>query len=342
MMDVNSLPKQFPVVKASGTHYEVGFAIGQTLREVIQKFLLENKKVFKKNFARYLSESQKFLTVTVKYFPQYIEELEGLAKGAAVSFEELFLVNNREIADHSLLSAELGHCTIVAIPQNGGYLVGHNEDWDIDALDHLYLADVNINGTKMYGLNYVYNIIGDSVAVNNYGLIEAVNELYHDDEQVGVPKNFVARAILDCKTLEEAEELMQRIPRASGFNHVLVQGSRLWNIESSAKEYVIEKIEGQKFVHTNHYLTELKRIDKGNQESVARYDKVKQLLTDINSIDDMKRILSDRTGPRICREGTIGSVIIDMCNNVAHIAYGQPRFDRNQTASDNYVAQSLT
>ena len=319
----------------------MGFSIGKAVQAVFQKFLNENKKAFEKNFSRYLSESQKFLAITVKYFPQYIEELEGIARGAAVSFEELFLVNNREIADHSLLSAEPGHCTIVAIPQNGGYLVGHNEDWDMDAIDHLYITNVNINGTRIYGLNYAYNVIGDSVAVNNYGLIEAVNELYHDDEQVGVPKNFVARAILDCKTLEEAEELMQRIPRASGFNHVLVQGMRLWNIESSAKEYVIEKIEGQKFVHTNHYLTELKRIDKGNQESVARYEQAKRLLSDIHTLDDIKELLSDREEPRICREGTIGSVVFDMVSKKAHIAYGQPRFDRGQPSSNNYVAQSF-
>ena len=33
---------------------------------------------------------------------------------------------------------------------------------------------------------------------------------------------------------------MKIIPRASGFNHVLSQGDQLWNIESIAKEYVIE------------------------------------------------------------------------------------------------------
>lgn len=38
----------------------------------------------------------------------------------------------------------------------------------------------------------------------------------------------------------------------------------------------------------------------------------------------MKRILSDRNDPKICREGTIGSVIFDTFNKTNHIAYGQP------------------
>ena len=307
-----------------------------------QKFLTDNKKTFEKDFARYLEESRLFLIQTVKYFPQYIEELRGIADGAKVSFEELFLANNREVVDFDSETIDPGHCTIIGIPKDNGYLVGHNEDWSKEALHELYIADVTIDGVKIFGLNYAHHIIGDSVAINGYGLIQAVNELKHEDEQVGVTKNFFARAILDCKTLEEAEELMQRIPRASGFNHVLVQGTRLWNIESSAKEFVIEKIDGQKYVHTNHYLTELKRIDKGNKESVIRYEKVKQLLSGIHTIDDIKRLLSDRTDPKICRDGTIGSVIFDPMTQTAHIAYGQPRFDRGQPPSDTYVAHSLS
>ncbi len=333
-MKVNVLPKQFPVVRASGTRYEVGLTIGKTLQTIIQKFLRENKKIFEKDFLRLLAESKKFLSVTLKYFPQYIEELEGLAKGADVSFEELFLANNRELADHSLVSPELGHCTIVAVPQSNGYLVGHNEDWDKEAREYLYFADVTVNGTRIFGLNYAYNLIGDSVAVNSYGLIEAVNELYHEDEQVGVPKNFVARAILDCKTLEEVEVLMEKIPRASGFNHVLVQGKRLWNIESSAKDYVIEKIEGHPYAHTNHYVTMLKHLDRGTEESVSRYVKAIQLISDAHTVDDIKRLLSDRGNPRICRDGTIGSVIFDVHQNTVYIAYGQP-------SPESYVAQSL-
>lgn len=341
MIDTTT-PKQFPVVRASGTHYEVGLAIGQTLQAVIQKFLADNRKTFEKDFTRYLEESRLFLIQTVKYFPQYIEELRGIADGAKVSFGELFLANNREVVDFDSETIDPGHCTIIGIPKDNGYLVGHNEDWSKDALSELYIADVTIDGTKIFGLNYAHHIIGDSVAINGNGLVQAVNELSHEDEQVGVTKNFFARAILDCKTLEEAEEFMRRIPRASGFNHVLVQGNRLWNIESSAKEFVIEKVESQKYIHTNHYVTELKRIDKGNEESVTRYEKVKRLLSDIHSIDDIKRLLSDRSDPRICRDGTIGSVIFDMVLKIVYIAYGQPRFDQSQPFSDNYVAQSIT
>lgn len=328
--------KQFPVVKVQGSHYEVGVAIGKTMRVAIKSVLVNSQAIFKKDFLARIQQSQLFQQQARKYFPQYVDELRGIAEGAEVPFDELFLSNNREVANSDpYLFLDPNHCTILGVPYQGGYLLGHNEDWDASSLSLLYLLDASIGGTRIFGLNYANSLVGDGVAVNEYGLSQGINELRHTDAQVGVPKNFIGRAVLDCKTLEDVEGIMKTVPRAAGFNHVLVQGQRLWNIESSAKEYVIEKVELQKYVHTNHYLTELKRLDKGNKESVNRYNKVKDLLSSINTVNDMKRVLSDREDPQICRSGTIGSVIFDMPNKVAHIAYGQP-------TAESYVEHSLT
>lgn len=331
--------KQFPIVKASGSNYEVGVAIGKTMREKVKKVLANSQAIFKEDFQIRIQQSKSYQQETLKHFPQYMEELHGIAKGAGVSFDELFLSNNREVADFNPFVLDPNHCTIVGIPNKDGYLLGHNEDWDASSLPLLYLLDATINGTRIFGLNYANNIIGDSIALNGYGLAQAVNELFHQDAKLGVPKNFVARAILDCKTLEEAEEIMRTIPRAAGFNHVLVQEKRLWNIESSAKEHAIEKIEDEAYVHTNHYLTQLKRIDKGNEESRVRYTKVKKLLAGINSVGDMKRVLSDQSDPPVCRAGTIGSVIIDTGRKIAHIAYGQPTQEGYTEYSITHVVQ---
>ncbi|OGG14897.1 hypothetical protein A2875_02970 [Candidatus Gottesmanbacteria bacterium RIFCSPHIGHO2_01_FULL_46_14] len=316
--------KRFPIVRAHGSHYEVGVAIGKMMRQPIINLLTREKASLGEKFVYYVDMLPSFIEITKRYFPQYMDEVRGIADGAGVDFQTLFSTNCREVVDYSGSTSTADHCTIVTIPQSNQYIVGHNEDWDAESIEILYIFDAVIDGVHIFGLNYGDSVMGDSISVTSHGLIQAVNDLQHQDAQLGVPKKFIARAILDCKTLEEAEDIMKKVPRAAGFNHVLAQGQRLWNIESSAKEYVIEKVELQKYVHTNHYVTELKRIDKGNQESEKRYAKVKERLSDVNSIKDMKELLSDQTDPRICREGTIGSVIFDMPNKVAHIAYGQP------------------
>lgn len=321
--------KRFPVVRAKGTHYEVGKAVGEARKEIIVKLFQKNKSLHADYFTSFRKDADELLALTENYFPQYVEELRGLADGAGLDRNELFLSNGHELS-YFCDSSTAGHCTIVGIPNNGGYLLGHNEDWNIEALEHLYLLDAKIEGIHILGLGYDFanTIIGDAVAINGFGLIEAINEVSHTDTSIGVPKAFIARAVIDCRSLEDAEKIIQTVPRRSGFNHLLIQGSRLWNIETSAKENVIEKIEQQKYVHTNHYLTELKRIDKGgNPESVLRYEKVKQKLADINSVEDLKNLLSDRSEPPVCRESTIGSVIFNPNEKTAEIAYGQPTVD---------------
>lgn len=327
--------KQFPIVRAEGSHYEVGRAVGETMRERIVGLFTKNKTIHPDYFARFERNARDLLNLTKQYFPQYVDELQGLADGAGLTVEQLFLSNACEVG--YFIDPEMAdHCTIIGVPKRGAYIVGHNEDWEVEALEHLYILDAVIEGVRIFGLGYDFTntIIGDSVAINQFGLMQAINDVSHHDTQTGVPRGFVARAVLDRTTLEEAEKLIQTIPRRSGFNHFLVQGERLWNIESSAKEHVVEKVVLDRYAHTNHYLTDLKRIEKGNPESEKRYAKVKERLDEVHSVDDIKRLLSDRTEPRICRNDTIGSVVFDVPNKVAHIAYGQP-------TPESYVEYSL-
>lgn len=318
--------KQFSLVKAKGSHYEVARTVGEARKNIITKLYQKNKNLYPDYFTCFRQDAENLFDLTEKYFPQYIEELRGMADGAGVNVQELFLSNGHELS-YFRDADKAEHCTIVALPGEGGYLLGHNEDWSAEALEHLYLLDAEINGIRIFGLGYDFAnvIIGDAVAINGWGLIEAINEVSHSDTNIGVPKAFISRAVMDCRMLEEAEQIIRSVPRRSGFNHLLVQGDRLWNIETSAKEFFVEKIVQQKYAHTNHYLTELKRIEKeDNPESVLRYGKVKQKLAEINGVNDLKKLLSDRSQPPVCRDITIGSVIFDPAGKTAEIAYGQP------------------
>jgi predicted choloylglycine hydrolase len=316
--------KQFPCVRASGTHYGVGRTIGKKMQVAIGALLAANRKLCAERFGQYLGESKKFLFLAEQYFPKYVEELRGMADGAGVPFDELFLSNNPEVAGPDSLLLESYGCTTVAVPSGAGYIVGHNEDWVSSSRSPLYLLDATVDGINIFGINYPNTLIGDAIAVNGHGLVQAIDELFHHDAKLGVPKHFISRAVLDCKRLEEAETLMKTVPRAAGWNHVLIQGERLWNIESCAKEYVIEKATLEKHVHTNHYITKLKMIDLGNPASEKRYERAKQQLERSSTVEDIKRLLSDRQEPGICREATVGSVIFDMANKTAHVACGQP------------------
>lgn len=318
--------EKFPFIEAEGDNFQVGLAIGGQLKKQIGEYLAEQREQLGDRFEKVIAESTVSLAqVTIKYH-KYIEELEGIAAGAQVPFIELFLANNREIS--GLGPPQPTRCTIIGIPTVDGYLIGHNEDWLPNKEKYLFMLDVKINGVRITGLSYCYELVGGSIAINNFGLIQAVNELLHYEgggKPSGIPKNFIARAILDCRSLEQAESIIETIPRAGGFNHVLVQDKRLWNFETSARKFSVQKIRDMGYAHTNHYITEeLRGLDRGTQESRERLTKVQSRLSKIKDTADIMELLSDRENPPICRENTNGSVIIDVRNKIIYVAYGQP------------------
>jgi hypothetical protein len=144
-----------------------------------------------------------------------------------------------------------------------------------------------------------------------------------------VPKNYVARAILEARTLDEAEGIIRSVSKASGFNHVLAQGEEVRNIEIAGDSIGIQKVIRKPYVHTNHYLTEeLKSLEKFHtKSSEQRYERALELLKESLTVSDVKNILSDTQNKDypICRaDATIGSAIFVPSDLKAHFCYGHP------------------
>ncbi|MFC1647011.1 C45 family autoproteolytic acyltransferase/hydrolase [Patescibacteria group bacterium] len=324
--------KKFPIVKARGTNYEVGTAIGETLEEHIAQTLSRTHNLMKldKGKLHYLVEP--YLDFTKKYFPNLAEECQGISDGSGISFDEVFLGNVIEAANPDKAAYLAERCSIIAVKTDEGYILGHNEDAYGYEVDDIYLLDAEISGNHIFGFSYVDGLIGSSVAINGYGLIQAINSIPNYKVVLGIPRNIIARAVLDCKTLEEAEKLLSSVPRASGYNHVLAQGHRLWNIESSYNDTRVYEIEDENYVHTNHTLTDIlkgKDIESiiDLKKSKTRYNKLCKLLPDIKTVEDIKKILSDKNEPAVSREGTIGSIVFDAAKSVADICYGRSKYE---------------
>ena len=324
--------KYLPYYEIKGDYKEVGEFLGVTFRSKIKEDIAKRMAEIE-NYASYLPDSQKCLDITKKVFPNLIDETESIAKGADVATIDYFFSNNREVYDSAeeydkRKSVSYDHCTVVAGFDDGKLVIGHNEDWSLDALDDLYVLKVNIGTMAFIGLNYATGIAGLSASMNNYGLVQCINDVYQTSK-VGVPKNYLARAVLEAKTLNEAEELIRITPRGSGFNHVLGQGSEIRNIEIAGDPLGIQKSVNRPYVHTNHYLVpELKKLEKFHtRSSEARYIRANELISDSMSKHDVIKILSDTNNTEypICRaDETIGSAVFIPSELKAFFCYGQP------------------
>ncbi len=323
--------KIFPYLEVRGTHRDIGHIVGETFRDKIR----ENVSVRKNTIPEYRDLryiSQKYFIETLHQFPRYIEELTATAIAANVGLMDLFFTNTRSLYDEGIVSekGELvihDRCTTVVSFNEKGVIVGHNEDWDIKNINDLYILKATVGGTTFIGLNYVNELPGTSAAMNNWGLVQGINEV-HQKEKVGIPKNFLARAVLECKTIGQALALLQQVKLDTGYNHVLIQKDKVANIEIAGGETDIVINKDRAYVHTNHSLSDLKKHETYYTiSSERRFSKASKLIKINMSKTEIINILSDHTDETypICRhDATMASLVFNPNKGQMEVCYGPP------------------
>lgn len=271
------------------SHYDLGFQIGQKLKTQIQKrhVVDSNPKI------------EKCLELCKKHVPEYVEELKGLAGGADVAFEQIFHMNCQDYTQR---------CTTAVFKLKNKYFVAHNEDWWEGDSSDLYVAKITLGSQTILGLGYACELLGSAICMSSTGIVQAVNSLAHKNNKIGIPKNFVARKILDSQSTSEVADILQTLPRASGYNHIIAFGTDIYNIESTADKIDVQKITAFPFVHTNHYLGTL-RIHENWTDS-GTYNRLKlaqQLAPNVKTQADIWKFLI-----ATCNEETKASVVIPL------------------------------
>ncbi len=325
------MKKKFPYLVLRGSRRAIGQAIGENFRSKIQESVLLRQESIP-NYKDLKRQSQNHFLETLRYFPKLIEELTATAIAANVSVMDLFFANTRSLYDTGVASekGELvvhDRCTTVVSFGANGAIVGHNEDWDIKNTDDLYILKATIGETKFMGINYVNELPGSAASMNNWGLVQGINEV-HQKETVGIPKNFLARAVLESPTLIEAESMIRRVKQDTGFNHLLVQKDKVKNIEIAERKVKTTNLTNEPYVHTNHFLTDLKKYETyRTKSSEHRYDKAVKLLRNDMNEDEIISILSDHSDAEypICRhDSTMASLIFKPKLGEILVCYGPP------------------
>ena len=323
------MKKRFPYLEVTGSHRDIGAAVGETFRDKILESVLWRKENIP-NYKELRRKSQNHFLETLQYFPRYIEELTATAIAANVGLMDLFFANTRSLYDAGITSekGELiihDRCTTLVSFGKNGPIIGQNEDWDIDNIDDLYILKASIGDTKFIGINYINELPGTSASMNNWGLVQGINEV-HQKEVMGIPKNFLARAVLECKNLNEAENLIRKAKQDTGFNHVLVQGNRVKDIEIAGGKINVYETENEPYVHTNHFLSELKKHETYHTKSSEhRYEKAIKLVSNNMNENDIIKILSDHSDNEypICRhDSTMATLLFTPEDRKLQISYG--------------------
>ena len=211
---------------------------------------------------------------------------------------------------------------------NGGMLIGATEDCFAEVKNEIYLLKKNINDLTILELYYSYSLGGDSISINSNGFVQMTNTLSHTDSQVGIPRNITGRWLSETSNPEDDFKKLVKLKRSSGYSHTIASANgKCWNIELTAKRQQLTKIT-LPFVHTNHYLTGLKKYQSNDYSSGVcqgtneRYNYAnKYIKKNITRVEMQKLLSNTSNGPitSIFNERTIGRIIVDLQNMKAII-----------------------
>ena len=266
-----------------------------------------------------IERAKKFLKFNEQYFPSYVDEIKGYAKGASVDFLDLYTLGLEDEVDQDYPSEK---CTTLIT--NGGKLLAHNEDWDKGSENKICLVQKTIGDTTILELFYYNTLGGNSVSINSNGYIVAVNSMVSNDVVLGVSKNFVSRWLSETKDPDTDIAKLKNLPRSQGHNiNILHKSGAIWNIEYSS-HHIASSNPSIPFVHSNHYLSEISQFEANTNKNGTfdRFRCAKEKIKREMSIRDITELMGDQSVGEIqslMNERTIAKIIVDLENSLAKI-----------------------
>jgi isopenicillin-N N-acyltransferase-like protein len=328
------MDQYLPVLSIRGDADERGRQQGSLLKDRIHKTLAYYQNQFMKPQSEILEIASLFRQSTRAAREDLFTEIESMAKASDVDPLWLYALNGRT----ELLSLNPMECTSLAFRRLG--LIGQNWDWDAEAEELAVILDIE-KEDKHRIITMTEPGMVAKIGMNNHGLGVCLNFMNIEDFQpYGIPQHVLLRMILDSKSMEEA--LSQITPHLKGKvgNIVIMAGDgEINDIELAGDNYHLIAV-GDRFVHTNHFLTDVEYDSQSFPSTFGRYKRASELLEDLTepSIGAMKAILKDRGDKDypICRKRfshtllsddtsiTVCTIIMDLKNLQFHITRGNP------------------
>jgi len=345
---------EIPLLQVRGTHHEVGLEIGRRMKPTLEKMLSRWRAEAEAgwSWSAMVGMTRPYLDAARQAFPQYVEEIEGIAEGAGLAFAELFVGVCEELWSPAASRVAHGGGPYGAAPEmtagctdmaargratvDGTTLLAHNNDLPADAEETLVLLQVQAgNDPELLSVSpggMVY-----SAGFNAAGISLTGNYLAPNDARPGVPRTIVARAVLGARRLEEVLEICLCPTRASSYNNIVADAhGEVYSMEGSATDcepiYIVDDV----LAHANHYVSARMRHFEhdptGIGGSIYRQHRALRLLREnygLHSPELFRRLLADHANypVSICKHGqtsvTVFSIIIELETRRAWIGRGR-------------------
>ena len=251
-------------IEAAGDAFTIGQTLGRAAASDIRERSFATAE-FKTLGARwrgsdYLGQLE---AAARKAYPEFMREIEGIADGAGVDFESIFMWNCRGDLRLPDDASALDHaraadgCTTIMIPatNEAPAVIAHNEDGAPELLGHCFWFSARPeNGPAFESFMYPGMLAGHTLGLNAAGIVQTINNIRVHDLKPGIPRHIVCRAVLATTNMADALAVLGRGDRAGGFHHNLgsAKEGRLSSVEAPASGCQVRAIDEAPSAHANH------------------------------------------------------------------------------------------
>lgn len=295
-----------------------GIAYGRAAQERIRRIIAVYEQTFGAmtglTWPQLIDRAMVMLGPAREFAPDLVTEIEGIAQGAELSFEDIFLLNSRsEIMFGISEIADSDECTTLAVlPETtakGELLVAQNWDWICEVEDCQVMLKIKGHGGKPHIVTCTEAGQVAKMGLNSAGLALVVNNLVADTHRLGLPWIFITRLILEAPTLNLGLGRILSSPRAHSINYLLARGEMIGgqaqaeavSVETAPEELHQLWAEKGYVCHTNHFVEpcrtfkDLKEITPSPNTYIRGRRAERLLAQDCgnHSVETIKALLAD-------------------------------------------------
>lgn len=253
--------------------YDRGFQHGKALSFVINRAVRDFKEWLRANagitepdkMMQEFAENTGHINTVKELVPELYQEMQGIADGANVDFNELFLYQSFDelflfLMKSGALKEADGHCTTIGVygRKNLANYVTHNNDIPTYHEGAVTVLKIKYPNSDLVILQQTFaGQIGQN-GVNNYGVgvgMNTIADLPTSDK--GIPVSFNVRKILESKNRNEAVNYLKSVHFGTAMNYMIADREKVISVETWENNVVVLDIyDGNYTVHTNHSLQE--------------------------------------------------------------------------------------
>eukprot|EP00929_Paragymnodinium_shiwhaense_P086760 TRINITY_DN47202_c0_g1_i1.p1 TRINITY_DN47202_c0_g1~~TRINITY_DN47202_c0_g1_i1.p1 ORF type:complete len:426 (-),score=47.63 TRINITY_DN47202_c0_g1_i1:273-1550(-) len=298
-----------------------------------------------------------FLSLHNETFPQYIAEMNGVAQGAGLPFELVFIAQiqqefaaqlHREVGqtDDAIGKAVASdHCSDYMMCSATRCVGAHNEDGDEFNINRTFVVDARFGagGLRFKAFVYMGELPSGAFGVNSHGIGFTLNWVGPPPStRPGLGRGFISRSLLDVRDNKAALSAAIRPGQSGGHNIQLFDFCRrgIVNVEIAQERYGVRPISDVPFFHANQFESLVVINETFKESSPHRLRRVAELPAP-QGREDMLQVLGDQEDRHYpvfhdvlshergeLSDWTMATAVFDVDNKTVEIMQGNPGLDK--------------